>query len=57
MLLEGHIEKEDNAVYMTARRVLDKKTQEKLTEEYEKIEMEEENIKFRNKYIEFANSL
>lgn len=57
LLLEGHIDKEDNAVYMTARKVLDKGTQEKLKEEYEKIERDEENTKIRNKYIEFANSL
>lgn len=57
LLLEGHIDKEDNAVYMTARRVLDSEIQEKLKEEYEKIERDEENTKIRNKYIDFANSL
>ncbi|KRQ86404.1 Hemerythrin HHE cation binding domain protein [Caloramator mitchellensis] len=57
MLLEGHIDKEDNAIYMTARRVLDENIQERLKEEFEKIEGDQENTKIRNKYIDFANSL
>lgn len=57
LLLEGHIDKEDNAIYMTARRVLDNEIQKKLKEEFERIESDEENAKIRNKYIEFANSL
>lgn len=55
--LSKHIDKEDTAIYMMARRQLDKNVQEQMTKEFEEIERDLDNTKLRNKYIEFANKL
>lgn len=54
-MLDEHINKEDNVLYAMAKRVLDKKTQEKLLEEFIKLEEYESNREIREKYIKFAN--
>lgn len=53
--LRKHIDKEDTAIYMMARRQIDVKAQELLTKEFEEIENEISNKKIRDKYEEFAN--
>lgn len=55
--LSKHIDKEDSAIYMMARRQLDNIIQESLKTEFEEIEMDGNNSNIRNKYIEFANKL
>ena len=55
--LSNHIDKEDTAIYMMARRQLDNIVQESLKKEFDEIEMNADNFKIRNKYIEFANRL
>jgi hemerythrin-like domain-containing protein len=55
--LGNHIDKEDTAIYMMARRQLDNIVQESLKREFDEIEMNADNSKIRNKYIEFANKL
>lgn len=55
-LLENHIQKEDTAIYMAARRILSTKVQSSLAKEFEDIEADEDNKKMRKKYIDFANS-
>lgn len=55
--LRKHIDKEDTAIYMMARRQLSQSIQEEITKEFKKIEDERENIEFRSKYIEFADKL
>lgn len=57
VLLEGHIEKEDTAIYMMAKRQLDKETLSRLDSEFNSIEMDNKNTETRNKYIAFVNSL
>jgi Uncharacterized conserved protein len=57
LLLEGHIDKEDNAMYMAARRIIDRDTMDRLEIEYNDIENEESNIEIREKYTAFAQSL
>jgi hemerythrin-like domain-containing protein len=57
MLLEKHIEKEDTAIYMMARRQLDQDIQNSLKKEFEAIENDEKNRALREKYVEFANTL
>jgi hemerythrin-like domain-containing protein len=55
VMLEEHINKEDNVLYAMAKRVLSKEVQEKLLEQFIELEDNEENRKIRQKYIEFAN--
>lgn len=55
--LRNHIDKEDTAIYMMARRQIDPKVQEQLTKEFEEIESNHDNTIIRNKYVEFANKL
>lgn len=57
VMLESHIEKEDTTIYMLARRMIDKDTQEGLYSEFQNIEGDETNTKIREKYIDFANSV
>ena len=55
VMLEEHINKEDNVLYAMAKRVLSKEVQENLLDQFIKLEDNEENRKIRQKYIEFAN--
>jgi hemerythrin-like domain-containing protein len=57
MLLDKHIDKEDTAIYMMARRQLPTDIQESLKDEFQAIEDSPENINIREKYIAFAESL
>jgi hemerythrin-like domain-containing protein len=57
MLLDKHIDKEDTAIYMMARRQLSQDIQNSLKDEFESIEGDLENTKIREKYIAFAESL
>lgn len=54
-LLRKHIDKEDTAIYMMARRQLSPDVQHDLANEFENIENNDDNIKIWNKYIEFAD--
>lgn len=56
-LLGDHIQKEDNALYQFAIRQLKNETKEKLNQEFDVFESKEENIKKREKYIEFVKEL
>lgn len=56
-MLEKHIEKEDNAIYMTARRMMDNETNNNLTSEFNEIEDSNTNIMIREKYISLSKSL
>jgi hemerythrin-like domain-containing protein len=55
--LSKHIDKEDKAIYMMARRQLDINVQELLKKEFDDIERDVDNSNLRKKYIEFANKL
>lgn len=55
--LGKHIDKEDTAIYMMARRQLDPKVIEQMTKEFEDIESDINNTNIRNKYIEFADKI
>lgn len=56
-MLEKHIEKEDTAIYMMAKRMLSEDIQKELSREFEEVEKDETNTKIREKYLSFAESL
>lgn len=57
VMLEKHIEKEDTAIYVMARRMLSKEVKENMDKEFNEIEDDKSNISLRKKYIDFAESI